>query len=120
MDTLVDISPHDFVSLTLPVYKAMFEHMPKSGMLASMNFTLPVNQAIRSVMLPHHYTSVSFGRLLSLARRQLRLSVTHFEAVYDAITDNSGLVLAPNLQQEQVKCDFMGELLVHYYKTCTR
>lgn len=104
-DTLVDISPQDFVSLTLPVYKAMFEHMPKSTMLRSLQMMRGrsnTNEALRWFTIPHYYTSVSFGRLLSLARRQLRLRVAHFEAALDAIMDNSGLMLAPNLQQEQV------------------
>lgn len=103
----MDISPQDFVSLALPVYKAMFDHMPKSAMLASMRFEQP--WAVRSCTIPHHYTSVSFGRLLSLSRRQLHLSVTHFEAVLHAIIRNSGLMLAPNLQQEQVTCDMWAD-----------
>lgn len=100
----MDISPEDFVSLTLPVYKAMFDHiLPEDwAMFASMEFTL--KKAARSGFRPLNYNSVSFGRILSLAKRQLRLSVTHFEAVLDAIMDNSGLGSASTLQQEQVLC----------------
>lgn len=103
----MDISPEDFVRLVLPVYKAMFEHMPKSGMLAAAmqgKLSLPADECLRSVVMLKHYTSVSFGRLLVLAGRKLRLSEAHFEAALEAIISNSGLMLAPNLQQEQVSC----------------
>ncbi|CAB1098062.1 unnamed protein product [Ectocarpus sp. CCAP 1310/34] len=101
-NVLVDISPRDFVNLTLPVYKEMFGHMPKTSMLASRKFHLPANEALRSATLLKYYTSVSFGRLLSLAGRRLRLRVAHFDSVLGAIIDNSGLILAPNLMQEQM------------------
>lgn len=77
--------------------------MPKTSMFASRKFDLPANEALRSTTMPKYYTSVSFGRLLSLAGRRLRLRVAHFDSVLGAIIDNSGLVLAPNLQQEQVR-----------------
>ena len=102
----MDISPKDFVNLTLPVYKAMFEHMPKTAMWKTMKSGMPgmpVNQALRFTTMTKHYTSVSFGRLLALAGRQLRLNADHFEAARDAVIDNSGLILAPNLQQEQAR-----------------
>lgn len=104
----MDISPKDFASLTLPVYKAMFEHMPKMDMWNAIRSgmqgmeAMPVNQALRMATMIKHYTSVSFGRLLALARRQLRLNEMHFEAARDAVINKSGLVLASNLQQEQV------------------
>lgn len=104
---LVDISPGDFVRLVLPVYKAMFEHMPNATMLAESfrgGSNLPVDYALRSVKMPKHYTSVSFARLLVSAGRKLRLSESHFEAALEAIIGNSGLILAPNLQQDQVSC----------------
>ncbi|CAM9211239.1 unnamed protein product, partial [Laminaria digitata] len=97
---LGDISPSEFVDLTLPVYKAMFAHMPttavfSSGVLPNRN-TLLLNQ-----MEPKYYTSMSFGRLLALAGGQLRLKTAHFQAALHAIRDNSGVLLAPNLMQEQ-------------------
>lgn len=79
--------------------------MPILATVASMFSAFNVNEAKRSLTMPHYYTSVAFGRILSLARRQLRLSPTHFEAVLHAIIHDSGLVLAPNLKHEQVKCD---------------
>ena len=102
----MDISPGNFVRLVLPVYKAMFGHMPKAGMLAATmrgQLKLPVDEALRSVTMLKHYTSVSFGRLLVSAGRKLRLGDTHFEAALEAIISKSGLMLAPNLQQEQVR-----------------
>lgn len=101
-DALVDISPLDFVRLVLPVYKAMFAHMPTSSMVRSMMSETLGNAALRSVQMVKHYTSVSFARLLGSARRTLRVSAAHFEAALEAIIRNSGLILAPNLQQEQV------------------
>ena len=102
----MDISPSDFVRLVLPVYKAMFEHMPKAGMLAAWmaGFKPSADEALRSVTMLKHYTSVSFGRLLVSAGLRLRLRQAHFEAALEAIISKSGLVLAPNLQQEQVRC----------------
>ena len=103
---LVDISPHDFVRLVLPVYKAMFEHMPTFAMLASGQYKRSTAEVLRSMKTLNHYTTVSFGRLLVSAGRRLRLSEAHFEAALQAIC-NSGLILAPNLQQEQVSA-FLG------------
>ncbi|CAM9233644.1 unnamed protein product [Ectocarpus fasciculatus] len=80
----------------------MFGHMPKTSMLESRKFDLPVTEALRSTTMPKYYTSVSFGRLVSLAGRRLRLSVDHFDSVLNAMIDNSGLILAPNLMQEQM------------------
>lgn len=100
----MDIGPDDFVRLVLPVYKAMFDHMPTSAMLTSMLSAdaLSADEAVRRVTMMKHYTSVSFGRLLVSAGRRLRLSEAHFEAAREAIVRNSGLILASNLQQEQV------------------
>lgn len=91
----MDISPDNFVSLVLPVYKAMFAYMESK---------LPAHEAIRSVAMLKHYTSVSFGRLLVLAEHKLRLSQAHFEAALEAIAGNSDHALAPHLKQEQVSC----------------
>eukprot|EP00752_Nemacystus_decipiens_P011513 g10223.t1 len=99
---LVDISPDDFARLVLPVYKAMFEHMPTSEMMASPLFKRPtVQEIVRSVTKVRHYTSVAFGRLLVSAGRKLRLDEAHFEAALEAVIHNGGLILAPNLQLEQ-------------------
>ena len=98
----VDISTTDLVSLTLPVYKAMFAHMPKVDVWTPGKFEMAINQAARSATNFKHYTSVSSARLLVSAGRTLRLSVGHFEAARDAIINNSGLILAPILQQEQL------------------
>lgn len=86
----VDISPGAFASLTLPVYKALFEASAKQG-----------RRAAATVF--NHNTSASFGRVLALAGQTLRLGVAHFEAAQDAIVNASGLVLAPKLQPEQVR-----------------
>ncbi|CBN79557.1 conserved unknown protein [Ectocarpus siliculosus] len=80
----------------------MFGHMPKTSMTATRKFDRPANEVLRSATMPKYYTSVSFGRLLSLAGRRLRLRVAHFHSVLGAIINNSGLILAPNLQQEQI------------------
>lgn len=99
---VVDISPDDFVRLVLPVYKAMFAHMPNSAMLGSTQFKQQANELLRAVAMRRQYTSVSFGRLLVLAGRRLRLTETHHEAALEAVHRNSGLILATNLRPEQV------------------
>lgn len=98
---LGDISPSEFASLTLPVFKAMFAHMPTTAMLTSRVLE-DREELLQKVLLPKHYTSVSFGRLLALAGRQLRLKTAHFQSALQAIASKSGLILASNLQQEQV------------------
>ena len=90
----MDISPGDFVSLTLPIYKAM---SPMAGPLG-----VPQEEMITMFTTANHYTSVSFIRLLALASRRLRLSTLHFMTVLHAMMDNSGMILATNLSQEQV------------------
>ncbi|CAM9120819.1 unnamed protein product [Ectocarpus sp. 6 AP-2014] len=92
----VDVSPSDFASLTLPVYKAMFSHMPNKSM-----FGLDDKQLLLSAATNKYYTSVSFARVLALAGRRLRLGSAHFEAARVSIFESSGLVLALNLRQEQ-------------------
>ena len=96
----MDIGPNDFASLTLPVYKAMFDHMPKSMTGFETSATTGRRAAVTAF---NHYTSASFGRILALARQRLNLTVDHFEAVRDTIIADSGLVLAPKLKQEQVR-----------------
>lgn len=93
----MDISPSDFAGLTLPVYKAMFSHMPNMSM-----FGLDDKQLLLSAATNKYYTSVSFARVLALAGRRLRLGSAHFEASRVSIFESSGLVLALNLRQEQV------------------
>lgn len=92
---LVDISPSELVGLTLPVYKAM---SPMAG-------AMEMSKAERIAMMttPNHYTSVSFVRLLALAGRRLRLTAAHFRAVLNAMMDDSGMIMASNLCQEQVQ-----------------
>lgn len=99
---LGDISPSKFVDLTLPVYKAMFAHMPTTAMLSSGRLRQAMAGTVQSMAIPKYYTSVSFGRLLALAGRRLRLKTAHFRAALHAITNGSGLILATNLMQEQV------------------
>ncbi|CAM9183760.1 unnamed protein product [Ectocarpus fasciculatus] len=94
----VDISPSDFASLTLPVYKAMFSHMPNKALPM---FGLDKKQLLLSVATNNYYTSVSFARVLALAGRRLRLGPAHFEAARVSVFESSGLVLALNLRQEQ-------------------
>lgn len=100
----MDISPENFVRLVLPVYKAMFEQLPTTAMLAAsmLGPLKPTAEEARRIITLKHYTSVSFGRLLVLAERQLRLTQAYSEAALEAIIENSGLTLAPALQQEQV------------------
>lgn len=91
----VNISPSDFVGLVLPVYKAMFSHALS---IASL-FKRANNRAFCSI---NHHSSASFGRVLAFASRRLCLGTMHFEAALDAVRSDSGLILATNLQQEQV------------------
>lgn len=91
---LVDISPRDFVDLTLPVYQAMSPMAGPSGMTPDM--------MIHMATTANHYTSISFMRLLTVAARRLRLTSTHFRAVLNALMKDSGMLLASNLSQEQV------------------
>lgn len=93
--TSIDISPSDFVSLVLPVYKAMFANVDLLGSRGR-------EESIRALTTPMHYTSMSFIRLLALAGRQLRLDTRHFEAALKAMIVGSGLIMASNMMQEQV------------------
>ncbi|CAN0497411.1 unnamed protein product, partial [Ectocarpus sp. 8 AP-2014] len=93
--TSIDISPSDFVSLVLPVYKAMFANVDLLGSRGR-------EESIRALTTPMHYTSVSFIRLLALAGRQLRLDTRHFEAALKAMIVGSGLIMASNMMQEQM------------------
>lgn len=52
---------------------------------------------------PNHYTSASFVRLIALAGRRLRLSADHFRAVLSALMNDTSMMLASNLSQEQVR-----------------
>ena len=98
--TGIDISPSDFVSLVLPVYKAMFDNLP--NVARAMSGSEGRQESIRALSTPMHYTSVSFIRLLALAGRQLRLDTKHFEAALKAMIVDSGLIMASNMMQEQV------------------
>ncbi|CAM9120897.1 unnamed protein product [Ectocarpus sp. 6 AP-2014] len=90
----MDISPADLVSLTLPVYKNMSPMAGPFGMTREMIISMATTA--------NHYTSVSFIRLLVGASRRLRLSATHYRAVLHALMNNSGMMLASNLSQEQM------------------
>lgn len=92
---LVDISPSEFVDIVLPVYKAM---SPMAGATGMSN-----EELITMLKSPNHYTSVSFVRLLALAGRRLRLCPAHFKTVLDSIMDDSGMIMASNWSQEQVR-----------------
>ncbi|CAM9288454.1 unnamed protein product [Ectocarpus fasciculatus] len=98
--TGIDISPSDFVSLVLPVYKAMFANLP--NMARAMSGSEGRQECIRALSTPMHYTSVSFIRLLALAGRQLRLDTKHFEAALKAMIVDSGLIMASNMMHEQM------------------
>ncbi|CAM9358762.1 unnamed protein product [Scytosiphon promiscuus] len=100
---LVEVSPDAFVDLTLPVYKAMMSHIPTVATLVSGPLNMSRNQDfLRALSTPNHYTPASFGRLLRLAGRRLRLGTEHFQAALHATINCSGLSLASNLAQEQV------------------
>ena len=60
---------------------------------------------LRVMVNPKSYTGASFGRLLALASRRLHIKAEHYEAALNAAMNDSGLVLAPNLQQEKVICN---------------
>ncbi|CAM9115690.1 unnamed protein product, partial [Ectocarpus sp. 13 AM-2016] len=92
----VDISPSEFASLTLPVYEAVFFHMPNMSI-----FGIDDKQLLLSAATNKYYTSVSFARVLALFGRRLRLGAANFEAARVSIFESSGLVLALNLRQEQ-------------------
>lgn len=79
----------------------MLAHMPSTAMFFS-GLLGNSKMLLKDALLPKHYTSASFGRLLILAGRQLRLKPAHFRSALHAVMDNSGIVLAPNLVQEQV------------------
>ncbi|CAM9397242.1 unnamed protein product, partial [Hapterophycus canaliculatus] len=91
---LVDMSPRDFVALTLPIYKTM---SPMAGPV-----DLNLEKIISMSTTANHYTSISFIRLIALAGRRLRLSAEHFRAVLKTIRNDGSMLLAFNLSQEQV------------------
>lgn len=100
VDRRVDITPKDFVGITLPVYKAMFAHMPSYE--ENIFRSLDSREKIARFFAPKYYTSLGFARLVAMAGRRLRLGSSHYKAVVRAIRGGSRLILAPNLQQEQV------------------
>lgn len=65
-----------------------------------------MEEQAESMVMPKYYTLLLFGRLLVLAGHRLRLQTTHFQAALRAIINESELVLAPNLMQEQVSLCF--------------
>ena len=58
---------------------------------------------------PKYYTGASFGRLLAVAGRRLRIEAEHFEASLEAMIHESDLILARNLQQEMVMIHYFNE-----------
>lgn len=89
------MSLKDFIDLTLPIYKKMSPMAGPAGMDLEMMISMTTTA--------NHYTSVSFIRLLALAGRRLRLTAAHFRAVLNALMNDSGMMLASNLSQEQVR-----------------
>lgn len=76
--------------------------MPTMAIMASMQSTLPAGGFLCTLTMLKQFTSVSFGRLLVLAGRKMRLSEAHYEAALHAIHRNSDIILATNLRPEQV------------------
>lgn len=101
-NTRVDISPGDFAKLTLPIYKGMFEYMLLVQQSA-MGGKTAQDALMAAMTAPKHYTPLSFARLLAVAGRRLRLSPVHFKAAINATICQSGLMMASNFQQEQVR-----------------
>lgn len=102
---LGDISPSEFVNLTLPVYRAMTNHMPRgsdtpSDLTWEAALEMSEEAHVNSVM--KYYTTSSFGRLLALAGRRLRLQTEHFQAVLDILGDGSYISSGPIQRGEQV------------------
>eukprot|EP00752_Nemacystus_decipiens_P005603 g5071.t1 len=91
---LVDMNPAELVGMTLPIYKAM---VPMAG-----DMGLSKDEWVAKLTMANHYTSVSFVRLVALAGRRLRLSEAHFRAVLDGLMNDSGMLMASNLCQEQM------------------
>lgn len=107
----VDISPGAFVDLTLPVYKPMMSHIPTLATIASGPIAMSNSRDMRRAFsTPNQYTPASFGRLLALASRRLRLGTAHFEEALHATVRRSGLILASNLAQEQVSFTISNDL----------
>lgn len=98
MDIRASITPEDFAKLTLPVYKAMHAHMPETA----MSRWIEDPSTARAMVIPKFYTSASFSRLVAVASRHLHLETVHYKAALDAVIADSGILLAPNLQQEKV------------------
>ncbi|CAM9230359.1 unnamed protein product [Scytosiphon promiscuus] len=92
--TLVDMTLKDFVDLTLPIYKRMSPMAGPAGM--------DLEAMISMTTTANHYTSVSFIRLIALAGRRIRLRAAHFRAVLNALMNDSSMILASNLSQEQM------------------
>lgn len=98
MDIRASITPEDFAKLTLPVYKAMLAHMPRTAI--SPWIEDPTTE--RAMVIPKFYASASFARLVAVASRHLHVEKAHYEAVLDIVIADSGILLPPNLQQEKV------------------
>ena len=105
MDIRASITPGDFAKLTLPVYKAMLAHMPRTAMSPWIEHP----RIVRAVVIQKSYTSASFARLVAVASRHLHLETAHYKAALDAVIADSGMILAPNLQQEKVGMKCMSD-----------
>lgn len=98
-----DISPDEFARLTLPVYKAMLAHVPTEQDVSCLGRRSGTEEEkLFDESTPKHYTSASFGRLLALAGRRLRLKEEHFDAVLRAMASESGIHSPFVLLKEQV------------------
>lgn len=79
--------------MVMPVYNAMVNYKPNRSNL---------REEIVDCRMKKYYTSTSFGGLLALAGRRLRLLPVHFEAVLDTLCNGSVIGSAPNRRGEQV------------------
>lgn len=107
LDKRVDITPEDFVKLTLPIYKAMLSHIPTMESMFSGH--VAVSKYAARFKLPKHYTPLSFARLVAMANLRLRLSVKHYGAVLNAVMHSTGLILESNLAQGTVSFGYREE-----------
>lgn len=76
----------------------MLAHMPRTATPPWIEHP----STVRAMVIPKVYTSASFARLVAVASRHLHLETVHYKAALRAVIADSGMILAPNLQQEKV------------------